>query len=698
MAIIKSRSHLFIILGVFFILTVGFIIYIVQKQTNGIVAELTLNRVQTANRNLANYLVELEERVRMRAEAISGDKAVVAYIENKDYDSLKRHLYNYSTGMDFTSICDANAVVIARSHSSLTGDDVSGYSGVATVLRNLETTVSIEQVASNNGRLSLYASTPIIDDGVLIGVVNCNYDLTNNEYVDIFKERTGCEATIFLNDVRISTTITDGSGRRIIGTHANEFIAQDVILNRKEYIGNLDIYGRMYGVCYTPLITGGRTIGMLFTGVDIAHTLQNQRSMNLWIIQAAVIAILASVAFIFISSKTIGKVESASRAKSIFLSNMSHEMRTPMNAIIGMTAIARSAAEEDRRKYALDKVEEASSHLLGIINDVLDMSKIEANKFDLSNVEFEIRSLLQKTVSFVRFNMDAKRHKFTMRVDDEVPVFIKGDDQRLAQVLTNLLSNAVKFTPEDGEIGLYVSLIRTEHKVCELRFEVRDSGIGVSPENQKKIFRMFEQAESGTTRKFGGTGLGLSISRHIIELMGGNIHVESEAGKGSRFIFTVKMPAVNKDVSAYVHKEKNKTAGSDAIEEFKGKKLLLAEDIEINREILISLLEGTGLVIDIAENGNEALDKYKNDPGSYDLIFMDMQMPGMDGIEATKQIREFEKNEVVFNKRVPIIAMTANVFKEDIESCIAAGMNDHIGKPLDVNTVHEKLRKFLHKA
>lgn len=255
MAIIKSRSHLFIILGVFFILTVGFILYIVQYQTNSIVTELTLNRVQTANKSLANYLAELEERVKMRAEAISGDKAVVLYIENKDYDSLKRHLYNYSTGMDFTSICDSQGIIIARSHSSLTGDDVIGYLGVSTVLRTRETTTSIEQVLSNNGRLSLYASAPIFDNGILIGIVNCNYDLTNNEYVDIFKERTGCEATIFFEDIRISTTITDGFGRRIIGTHANDFISEEVLFHRREYVGNLDIYGRMYGVCYTPLIS-----------------------------------------------------------------------------------------------------------------------------------------------------------------------------------------------------------------------------------------------------------------------------------------------------------------------------------------------------------------------------------------------------------------------------------------------------------
>jgi CheY-like chemotaxis protein/nitrogen-specific signal transduction histidine kinase len=417
--------------------------------------------------------------------------------------------------------------------------------------------------------------------------------------------------------------------------------------------------------------------------------------MNYWIILAACFGIMASIAFILISVRIMDNAEQASRAKSLFLSNMSHEMRTPMNAIIGMTAIAQNAADIERKDYALDKVAEASKHLLGIINDVLDMSKIEANKFEISSVEFNLRKLLQKAVSFVRFNMEDKKQKFSLEVYNNVPSFFMGDDQRLTQVVTNLLSNAVKFTPEEGEISLSVALAGEDYKMCELRFEVTDSGIGIPPEQQKKIFRMFEQSEGGTTRKYGGTGLGLSISRHIVELMDGMIYVESKPGKGSKFIFTVRMPRVDKDPAALKAENENKEKIIPMIKnEFAGKKILIAEDIDINREILLSLLEGSGLTIDTAENGKEAFDIYTARENTYDLIFMDMQMPEVDGIEATRRIRSYE-SVIQSAKKVPIIAMTANVFKEDIDKCLDAGRDAHIGNPLDINVIIEKLHKYL---
>jgi CheY-like chemotaxis protein len=238
-----------------------------------------------------------------------------------------------------------------------------------------------------------------------------------------------------------------------------------------------------------------------------------------------------------------------------------------------------------------------------------------------------------------------------------------------------------------------VALVNEEENgICTLRFEVTDTGIGIPPEQQKKIFLMFEQAESGTTRKFGGTGLGLSISRHIVEIMNGEIHVESKPGKGSSFIFTVKIKRT--DQVADERKTENAGAAHTTAKnnEFAGKKILLAEDVEINREIIISLLDGTGMIIDTAENGIEAFEKYSADPYAYDLIFMDMQMPEMDGIEATIKIRKYEADKLLANT-VPIIAMTANVFKEDIDNCAAAGMNDHIGKPIDIDKVLEMLRR-----
>ena len=399
----------------------------------------------------------------------------------------------------------------------------------------------------------------------------------------------------------------------------------------------------------------------------------------------------------------------ASRAKSEFLSNMSHEMRTPMNAIIGMTAIGKGTDNIERKDYSLNKIEDASVHLLGVINDVLDMAKIEANRLELSPVEYDFERMLQKVIDVVNFRVDEKRQRLSVTVDDKVPRLLVGDDQRLAQVITNLLSNAVKFTPEEGEISLKAFLAAEDGENCELQIEVADNGIGISSKQQKKLFSAFGQAESGTSREFGGTGLGLIISKRIVELMGGKIWIESELGKGARFGFTVKVlrgkqsqgPGDFKTGSPDGENEsQDKVFNVYTNGEFADKKLLIAEDIEINREIIVSLLEETGALIDCAENGIAALEMVKEAPEKYDAVFMDMQMPQMDGLEATRRIRAFEtdlssesKNSP--HRRIPIIAMTANVFKDDIEDCLNAGMDDHLGKPLDIEEVIRKLRKHL---
>ncbi|MDR1874716.1 MAG: HAMP domain-containing protein, partial [Synergistaceae bacterium] len=235
------------------------------------------------------------------------------------------------------------------------------------------------------------------------------------------------------------------------------------------------------------------------------------------------------------------KSEQASRAKSGFLSNMSHEMRTPMNAIIGMTAIAKASADIEKKDYCIRKIEDASTHLLGVINDILDMSKIEANKLELSPINFNFEKMLQKVVNVINFRVDEKQQDFTVRIDRDIPHSLIGDDQRLTQVITNLLGNAVKFTPEHGSISLDTHLVKEENGVCTIRIEVTDTGIGISKEQQSRLFSSFEQAESSTSRRFGGTGLGLAISKRIVELMGGRIWIDSEPGKGSTFAFVIQV-------------------------------------------------------------------------------------------------------------------------------------------------------------
>ena len=385
---------------------------------------------------------------------------------------------------------------------------------------------------------------------------------------------------------------------------------------------------------------------------------------------------------------------SAGRTKSDFLSVMSHEMRTPMNAILGMTTIAKKEEDNERKGNALAKVEEAAYHLLSIINDVLDMSKIEANKLELRHVEFDFRKLLQRAVSLASFRMDEKRHNLSIKVDESVPHFYSGDEQRLTQILINLLSNAAIYTQEEGEINLDVSLVSHENAVCELRVAVSDNGIGIAPENQQRVFEIFEREDNSATRVYSGTGLGLSITKRLVELMDGNISLESELGKGSCFTFTVKLGHLEKLREDYPVSEGTTTTSSLESIKFTGKRVLLAEDIEINREILIAQLDGKGLEIDIAQNGREAVEMIQANPGAYDLTFMDIQMPEMDGLEATRRIRSLPENSA---RDMPIIAVTANVFAEDVEKCFEAGMNEHIGKPLDMRILLEKLCKYLQR-
>jgi len=389
------------------------------------------------------------------------------------------------------------------------------------------------------------------------------------------------------------------------------------------------------------------------------------------------------------------EAEAANKAKTAFLANMSHEIRTPMNAIIGMTSIGMSATDMDRIQYCFSKIENASKHLLGVINDILDISKIEADKFELAEVAFNFKKLLQKVVNVINFRVEERRQNLYVTCDDNIPGEFIGDDLRLAQVITNLLSNAVKFTPDEGTIIVESQLVSDTDGKCRLLISVSDTGIGISDEQKKRLFVSFVQAEADTTRKYGGTGLGLAISKRIVEKMDGDIWVDSEPGNGSVFSFTVllRKAADNAAQSA------GETGGEGDEErrqkksgDFAGYTVLIAEDIDINREIIMALLEPTKLDIECAENGLEAVRMYSEEPDKYKMILMDIQMPEMDGYEATRRIRSLG---IPGSKSVPIIAMTANVFREDIEKCIEAGMNSHIGKPIMYDDVIGILDDYL---
>ena len=518
--------------------------------------------------------------------------------------------------------------------------------------------------------------------------------------------------------------------------------------------------------------------------------------------------------------------EAANIAKSEFLSRMSHEIRTPMNAIIGMINIGLGTEDVDKKNYCFKRADSASKHLLGIINDILDMSKIEADKFELSYKEFDFEQALKNITNMANVRAEEKRQNFIVNLGDDVPSSILGDELRLSQVITNLLTNAIKFTPERGTVTLNIEKFDEVENDIILRIEVVDTGIGISIDQQKRLFTSFNQADSSISQKFGGTGLGLAISKRIIELMGGKIWIESELGKGAKFIFNIKAKKaegrIRTKLAESVNRENLRILAVDDAEEtllyfthvmdalkiscdtasagpqalhmikncigkpyniffvdwqmpdmdgieltrkikeingdnsivimisandwnaiekeaiaagikhfiskplfpstlinainicvgeitketsnnvkyvnvgrrydFHNHTLLIAEDVEINREIMSAILEETKVSVNYAENGKAAVSMFSANPGKYDLILMDINMPEMDGYEATRQIRAIDD---VRAKDIPIIAMTANVFKEDIEKCLNSGMNDHTGKPIDSAALLGALNKYL---
>jgi len=674
------------------------------------------------------------------------------------------------------------------------------------------------------GEAILTYSCAIYDDnGIYLGIisVDARTSYIGNKVVNIATSKNGYG---FL--VAQDLTVLAHSNQEFVGLRLSDpriplsRLVSDMVTHRK--------------VSETPLVNwlGEKTVCFIrelpngwYEGLLVPRNIYYKKVRYMAAILGALSIVFASViSFVLIGVDAAkNKSDLESKHKSAFLANMSHEIRTPMNAIIGMITIGKSAKDTERKDYCFTKIEDASNHLLGVINDILDMSKIEANKFELSPDEFHFEKMLRQVVNVVNFRIDEKRQNFSMHVDQAIPRILIGDDQRLAQVIANLLGNAIKFTPESGNIVLAARFVGEENGICTIQISVTDTGIGITPEQQAKLFQSFEQAESSTTRKYGGTGLGLAISKNIVEMMGGSIWIQSEPGKGSTFAFTFQAKrgvggrtgllsedvnlsnvriltvdddpevlAYSRDIAhsfgvscdtatsgeealALVEKngpyhiyfvdwqmpnmdgimlsrelkartsaesnsvvimisaaewssiaEEAKRAGVDkflskplfpsAIAEiiseclgidkkqaekaqatnianiFASRHILLAEDVEINREIVLALLEPTQLSIDCAENGAEAVRMFTEAPDKYDMIFMDVQMPEMDGYEATRRIRALDIPKAI---TIPIVAMTANVFREDIERCLDAGMNSHVGKPLDFNEILEKLNEYL---
>jgi PAS domain S-box-containing protein len=496
-----------------------------------------------------------------------------------------------------------------------------------------------------------------LEAGILVEDENRRIALINKHFCNLFKIPVEPEMMLGIDCSRAA----DDSGHMFSNPGHFSLRIQQIIRELRPVIGEeLELpNGIFFERDYLPIIAGDTFLGHLWQYRDITHRKNTERALR----------------------KATEDAEAASYAKTRFLANMSHEIRTPLNAIVGMIRLLADTDLNTNQKKLLQHLNTSSGNLLNIVNDILDFSKIESGQIDMEHCDFDIHHIFRNIYDLNKYKAREKNLNFRVESDERIATYLRGDAVRLQQILLNLLSNAIKFT-DKGDVVLKNELLSITQGSCRILFSVSDTGIGISKDNQKKIFDSFKQEDESTTRIYGGTGLGLAISSQLVSLMGGQLEVHSRKNEGSTFSFIISLPA-----GMLLDKQSSEPAPEPEANSLPGVRVLLVEDNKFNQFIAKALLEKWGAIAELAENGQHAIELLQIN--SYDLILMDIQMPVMDGITATSIIRER------LHMKAPILALTANVVKGVSEKCIEAGMDGYVSKPFDPGEFHRKITSVL---